>query len=393
MNNCKLIRTGMVMGMTVLLGHAQTHAQTWQTADNFQYTLDKGSYAFGTGADDLGSVYVAGRGIDSANVNHALVMRTGDGGATWQTLEDYNYQPGVTTGFTSIGVDPNQNLYALGTASPGTGGTRWLVRKSADHGATWQTVDDFAYASGWVQGPQAGFAADNAGNLYVAGYAYNPSGPQAGIPVWIVRKSSDAGATWRTVDVYQYNSYGDEPVGVVCSAAGVFVAGYGDLHSIVRKSTDGGQTWSIADDYAYPNATGSSLGGLTVDSAGNFYTAARVTVTTVVKRVSTTQTYWVVRRGGNGGTAWTNVEVSPNSDFVDGLACDGAGNVYVTGGPDWVVWKGANQGTAWSVADSFSYGSTSRAYGCASDALGNVYVCGYGTDATGSHWLVRKTTP
>jgi hypothetical protein len=77
--------------------------------------------------------------------------------------------------------------------------------------------------------------------------------------------------------------------------------------------------------------------------------------------------------------------------------------VYVFGGGfaspnNWVVWKGANSGTSWSLADSFLFDglttTRSEAFGYASDGLGNVYVCGIGTDpVSGSHWLVRKATP
>ena len=395
-NTTKLIKTTVATAAIALLAQLQLPAQTWQTVDDFQYTAGKHSFAFGSGADGLGNLYVVGRGIDSANVNHALVMRTANQGATWQTIEDYNYLPGTNTAFVGFGVDPAQNLYALGSVNLGASGTHWLVRKSADGGATWQTSDEFVYQAGWVQGAQAGFAADNSGNIYVAGYAYPTSGPQAGIMVWIVRKSSNAGTSWSTVDVYQYNGYSTPAMAIASSPAGVFVAGYGGLHWIVRKSTDAGQTWSIVDNYAYPNASGSSLGGLTVDNEGNLFTAGRVTVTTVIRKRSTTHNYWVIRQGTNGGTAWSNVQVSENAVFVYGMGSDAAGNVYVVGGPNWVVWKGTNSGTSWSVADSFLYDglTTSRAYGCASDGLGNVYVCGYGTDSTGvDHWLVRKATP
>jgi hypothetical protein len=199
------------------------------------------------------------------------------------------------------------------------------------------------------------------------------------------------------VDVYQYSGYSTPAIAIASSPAGVFVAGYGGLHWIVRKSTNAGQTWSIVDNYAYPNASGSGLGGLTVDNAGNLFTAGGVTVTTVAKKSSTTQSYTVIRQGINGGTAWSNVLVCTNTLGVYGMGRDAAGNVYVVGyGPNWVVWKGANSGTSWSVADSFRYDglAASRAYGCVGDGLGNVYVCGYGTDSTGvDHWLVRKATP
>ena len=386
-----------ILSAVALLGvtPSKSIAQTWETVDNFQYTSGKASFAFGTSADAFGNLFVVGRGIDSANVNHAIVMGTGNQGGTWQTIEDYNYLPGTNTAFAGFGVDAAQNRYALGSVNLGKSGTHWLVRKSVFQQASgtwaaWQTVDDYEYATGWDSGAQSGFAEDASGNIYVAGTAENPS---TGTYVWIVRESSDAGATWSTVDVYQYPGYSTVATAIVSSPAGVFVAGYGGLHWIVRKTTNAGQTWSIVDNYAYPNATGSSLGGLTVDNAGNLFTAGMVTVTTVTKKTSTTQDYWVVRKGINGGSAWSNVLVATNTAFVDGMGSDAAGNVYVVGGPNWVVWKGSNDGANWSVSDEFLFGSASRAYGCATDALGNVYVCGYGTDATGSHWLVRKTAP
>jgi hypothetical protein len=377
-------------------------AQTWTTVDDFQYLAGHHSFAFGCGADGLGNFYVAGRGQDSANLNHALVMRSGDAGATWQTIEDYTYPSATATGFVKFGVDAAQNLYAMGSAALGTSGTHWLVRQSAYQAATgtwaaWQTVDDFEYATGWDSGAQAGFAEDSSGNIYVAGYAYNPSGSQAGLDVWLVRESSNGGATWQTVDTYQYDGYSTPAMGIASTPAGVFVAGSGDGHAIVRMTANAGQTWSIVDNYVYPNSGGSTLNGITVDNAGNLYTVGSATVTTVTKKGSTSQTYTVIRKGINGGTAWSTVFVTSNTINLLGgnaMGSDAAGNIYVIGrAPNWVVWKGTDAGTSWSVTDSFIYGSASEPYGCASDTLGNVYVCGTGTAANGDHWLVRKATP
>jgi hypothetical protein len=351
------------------------------------------------GADALGNVYSVGSGRDAANISHALVMRSGDQGATWQTIEDYNYLPGANTSFASFGVDPAQNLYAVGGVNFYPGDSRWLVRRSADLGATWQTGDDFSYASGWVSAPK-GIAADNSGNIYVAGSVSYLHSPQPAIDRWLVRRSRDGGATWATVDVYQYNSYLTTAVGVVTTPAGVFVAGFGGLHWFVRKSTDGGQTWSIANDFLYPNASGSGLNGFTADSAGNLYACGIVSVTTVTRKSSTTQSYLVVRKGINGGTTWQTVDAFPNPGnpfFGQGMESDALGNIYAAGkgaNGHWLVRRGANHGTSWSTVDDFQYGSSATAAACGADASGNVYVCGSGTDpVTGGHWLVRKATP
>jgi hypothetical protein len=101
---------------------------------------------------------------------------------------------------------------------------------------TWQTVDDLQYTPG-KSSFAFGSGADGLGNLYVAGYAYAPTGPQAAVTRWIVRRSSDGGVSWQTVDVYQYNGYPTPAVGVVCTPAGVFVAGYGGQHWLVRQAT------------------------------------------------------------------------------------------------------------------------------------------------------------
>jgi hypothetical protein len=132
-----------------------------------------------------------------------------------------------------------------------------------------------------------------------------------------------------------------------------------------------------------------------VDTVGNLYTAGNVTVTTVTGKTTTTQADWLVQKGIDSGTSWSNVVVSKNSALVYGMGSDPAGNVYAVGGPDWVTWKGTDAGTSWSVADSFLFGTTSEARACASDIYGNVYVCGYGdgSGSAGDHWLVRETTP
>src|ERR1017187_2682505 len=152
MNSCKLIRMTMALAATALLAQTQLPAQPWQTVDDFQHTPSKTACAWGSGLDAQGNLYTAGWAYDAANIRHALVMRSSDQSATWATIQDYNYRPGTNTYFLSFAVDPAQNLYAVGvadmSANPVYPRWHWIVRKSAEHGATWTTADDFVPDSG-----------------------------------------------------------------------------------------------------------------------------------------------------------------------------------------------------------------------------------------------------
>jgi hypothetical protein len=390
-----------------VLTQATLNAQTWETVDDFQYPQGTNSGACALAGDAQGNLYAAGYGVDASNVRHALVMRSGDQGATWSTLQDYTYRPPTSTEFDGFCVDAAHNLYAVGSGS-GQVFSHWLVRKSADGGATWTTADDYQLTSG-LQAGANGCAADAAGNVYVIGSGEKTvtsrNGSTSQIWDWLVRKSSDAGATWTIVDQYEYpKTDASLPTDIIVTPAGLFVAGWIDgFHWIIRKSANGGLTWTTVSDY-YP---GSGFPSLTADSAGNIYAGGMTTVTK-----GTTHWYWTVRKGVSGGTSWATVdsfEYVPNQSGLHNsvgrhsMGVDVHGNVYAAGyGTDaagvthWLVRASGNQGASWSMVDDFQYasGSSSAANCFGGDAVGNIYTGGSGADlATGTHWLVRKTTP
>jgi ECF sigma factor len=88
------------------------------------------------------------------------------------------------------GVKPSGEIWAAGNTgtNQGIGGWVWLVRKSADGGDTWTTVD-----SVWGSSVRAGWALGftSSGAVFVAGVIND---------VWTVRRSTDDGASWTTVD-------------------------------------------------------------------------------------------------------------------------------------------------------------------------------------------------
>src|SRR5947209_19766618 len=75
-------------GAVVFLTHS-SFAQTWQTVDDFQYVVGKASFARGLAKDPSGNLYAAGDGLDGSTNYHALAMKSSDGGATWNAIDDF----------------------------------------------------------------------------------------------------------------------------------------------------------------------------------------------------------------------------------------------------------------------------------------------------------------
>jgi hypothetical protein len=99
---------------------------------------------------------------------------------------------------------------------PNTGAC-WVVRKSTDGGNSWTTVDTFQLAAGYAAQAQC-FVADSLGNLFVAGWADTTSGGQD----WIVRENAGGNSAWTVVD----NVPNGTPKAICADASGhVFVGG------------------------------------------------------------------------------------------------------------------------------------------------------------------------
>jgi hypothetical protein len=324
-------------------------AQTWQTVLDFQFAAGESADCEGIVADTLGNVFAAGNGADTLGTNHGLALKTDTTEATWYLSDDTNpnasqYQSAVW----NLGVDAGGHVYSIGQLTPAsTGVANWYVRKSSDAGLTWSTVDLYQYAAGkWVDA--TGFAADSSGGVYVAGWGRDAT-----------RLSN--------------------------------------IHWLVRKSTDGGQTWTLVDDVTGPTADGAGF----VPGAGVFVTGGRF------DGLSS----WLVRRSvtGQSGT-WTTVDGPFAYGAARGACGDSLGNVYVagsmfitnqpatkhsaaTGYYAWTTRKSSDGGSTWSTVDTFSYAPNeqSDAEAIAADPSGNVVVVGKASDAQGQgHWIVRR---
>jgi hypothetical protein len=341
-------------------------AQTWQTVDDFQYALGNDAANYGLAFAPNGVLFASGYAFDAAG-SHALVMASPDGGLTWSSpLDDF---VGPTLGDDPYGLavnsDPAGNIYTAGTYTdaPDPNLTdHWFVRRSTDGGTNWQTVDDVAPFSGsWFNQANA-IASDAMGNVFVAGYLN--TGP--GIDSWGVRKGV-GGRNFITVDTLSTSGLIGATAIFVHPAAGVFSCGLGPI------------------------------------------------ATTTDKRGRVITTYgWLVRRSTDGGATWSSVDKfmlsSGSRSLASGIGADALGNIYVVGygssisgkgahtvnSDYWIVRKSTNGGASWNTVDSYQLaaGHNSAATAFTTDSNGNLYAAGWANDATqgSQHWIVRENS-
>jgi hypothetical protein len=275
------------------------------------------------------------------------------------------------------------------------------VRRSTNQGATWTLPEDYVHPTGSTGFARA-MATDAWGTIYVGGYSDNFD---TGVPIadqyhWVVRASSDGGATWTTSDdaLPTRNSTGVQAM-TSDSNGNVYAAGYDfddqKYHWRVRKLARQATTWTNVDDFnlaasdalAVAATTGQNgtiyIGGYAKDAAG------------LVR--------WLVRSSADRGTTWTN---SDSFAYQGQYTCTVRAmtfepikhNVYAAGrcwdgsNYHWIVRKSTDQGLTWSTEDDFVYqaGLVTYANGIDSGGSGNVFATGVGSDGTTNHWIVRQ---
>lgn len=336
-------------------------AQSWQTV--LEFSSPSRSAANSLACDTAGDVFSGGAFADQAGASHGAVLRTDTTESDWTISDDTNPSPSQYSSLVhGIGFDINGNLYSAGTLSPDC--TTLIVRGRP------QTV----CPASW----------------------------------WYVRKSSDLGLSWSTVDLFQYSS------GVAAQARGVVGDGSGNvfafsevldakslLHWVIRRSTSGNSgSWTTVDDLL--NATTRNMAF--VSGAGLF----AVGFTAETRSLSAG---WLVRRSLDRGSTWSTVDLyqlapGKQNNYQDaaalGIASDARGTIYVVGSVhlasnnylnQWLIRSSADSGSTWTTANSFSYlpGKASSAWGAGRDASGTIVAVGRGTDAQGVfHWLVRR---
>jgi len=221
-----------------------------------------------------------------------------------------------------------------------------------------------------------GVATDGDGNVYVAGWWDG---------TWVAKYSAAGVLRWKrrlgTSDSSRATGVATDPNGNVYLAVSLWRQ-YGDFpyDALVAKySTAGMLQWTQQLRTAEDDGTS----GVATDADGNVYLAG-----SVVRPEPDYSDAWIAKMSATGALRWRRQLGSSATDYANGVATDGDGNVYVAGST-YGSLGGSNQGgtaDAWLAGYSatgalrwkrqLGSSATDYANGVATDGDGNVYVVG-----------------
>lgn len=374
---------------------------TWSTIQDFSTS---GNHAEATAIliTTSGTIYVAGW-IGISGTERWVVQKSLNYGNTWITVRDFSFVTGTNSFLSAMTFNSLGQMYLVGTEVDNNKLSHWKIKKSLDGGSTFMTVNDFNYNVG-ENSTGVSLITDTNGNIYSIGTGRDSVN---GSFHWLTRKSTDNGNTWIIADDYLLDIYADaQPSGIYINETGtIFVVGSGydgswNNHWVVRKSNDGGATWSTVRNFQLENNNDAQANAVIGDIFGNVYVAGHAWDT------SRTKSHWLIQKTADGGASWTSIH---NFQYDSGgiseplsIHVDPARNILVSGsGTDtnstshWLILKSSNFGLNWTVMSDFNYsnGQDSVAKIITSDNKGSLYVGGEGVEAKAlrSHSLIRKS--
>lgn len=175
--------------MTWTVRRSSDGINSWHTVDSFA-TTKKGAVAAGIAVDGSGAIYVVGSAYSgrASLITSWVVRRSLDGGATWSTIDTFCYNGWPSSSPTAVTLDTVGNLCIVGSATPSSGASHWLLRKGtpANGSFSWSISDDFQLAPRNNAGAYA-LTLYGSGSLLVTGWANDSSGSTH----WITRQSAE----------------------------------------------------------------------------------------------------------------------------------------------------------------------------------------------------------
>jgi hypothetical protein len=411
-----------LLSATAIFLTASLQAQTWETVFPNAASGDVAGVSGDIGIDAAGHVYAVGRYLATDGSSVAIVQGSGDGGATWELLDQY-YEDGLNYSYhRAFGADPTipghvfagGNLNNLLPNNTYEFDTLWIIRERDPVTGLWGTAEDYSHLA-------ADVGEASCADIKVSPYSGDVYATGGGVG-WIVRRRlADAPmfSAFSPVDTVLASSGTTTATAIAFDAAGqAIVAGAINGVWTVRQSSSGNPgSWATTESLV-PTRRGEWGNGeakaVAVSPSGTVHVAG------TLWNKSTGKYHWVVRSSTNGGSSWSiSDNLAPTGGTADavGIAVASNNSVYVCGrveyanGYHWVVRQGTpttklvKQGkkwvevttTAWSTIDDYQIvsGKNARANGIAVDAAGTVYVSGNGLvdDSGVSRFTVRKLVP
>jgi hypothetical protein len=112
-------------------------AQAWETVDNYQYTPGLPAVSGKIRTDSLGNIYAVGRGgLTVESDERAVVRRSVDQGnrGSWEDYPEVGFHAGH---YRAVAASEDNRLLVGGHID-----SAWIIRESLDGGATWSLADD-----------------------------------------------------------------------------------------------------------------------------------------------------------------------------------------------------------------------------------------------------------
>lgn len=296
---------------TVLSISIVLFADVWEETSSF--AEENNSYSSENfGISPNGDLYIVATGLigadDSVPSWHVFKQKVGE--TKLDMVDSYELKTGEQCGPNNV-FFVGSNTFVIGRCLE-DGDNFAIIRKSSDGGKSWETVEKFQAMKKSDHDVYQSFAVTKKA-IFLTTRSATEQGRQG-----LVRRSLDDGNTFETVDTYQHDGLFTQTYAVVATddntliTLSQFLKG-DDSGLVIRKSTDGGNTWATAS---------------IIEEAGKFFRPFRLLKTSKGKifitgfLVAEKVNYGMLLSSDNGGASWKTSEMFKPQGYKNSFIYD-----------------------------------------------------------------------
>ena len=300
-------------------------------------TPDYDASGGGIATDGGGNVFVAGQAIDpSYETSYAWVAKyDGSGRFLWQGQRHASQWDDAQ----AVAADGSGNVVVAGTTigAPETYVDGWVAKYDPDGRLKWtRRLDAADYLQSYD--PAFGVATDGSGNVLVCGLTEGSlAGPTRGsYDGWVVKYDPDGRVLWK------------HQIGTATGESAKSVTADGNGNVIVAGTTDGSfagpsrgkdDVWVVKYNAAgrfmwrrqLGTDTNDDVTGVVADMDGAVILAGNTNGSFATRPRSRRGDVWLAKFSPDGGLEWKRQFGTSFADSGEGVATDGAGDVFITG--------------------------------------------------------------